>query len=1279
MTNHQDKWDFIKIQDDVIKLTVGKKIREFLTLAKQEKWSCLDLSALELSFLPLDLPPLTNLKSLTIASNPITILPKWLECLTGLETLNISGTSLKKLPEFIGELVGLQSLYVSRTALTTLPNSIRQLSNLRRLDISFSGFINLPDSIGEMPNLQDLNVSSTDLTTLPASIGQLTRLQHLDVSSTGLTSLPDSIGQLSMLKHLDVSGTDLATLPDSIGQLTNLKHLDVSSTSLNTLPDSIGQLSSLQHLDVSGTSLQTLPDSIGQLSSLQHLDVSGTRLQILPDSIVQLSSLQHLDVSDTSINNLPDSIGQLSNLQHLDVSDTSLNTLPDSIGQLSNLQHLEVSDASLNTLPETIWRLSSLQDLNLSGTGLTTLPEALCQLSSLQDLNLSGTGLTTLPEAICQLNSLQDLNLSGTGLTTLPEAICQLNSLQDLNLSGTGLTTLPEAICQLNSLQDLNLSGTGLTTLPGAICQLNSLQDLNLSGTGLTTLPETIGQLTNLNNLMASNTALTTLPDTLGQLSNLEFLNISNTSLVTLPDSIGLLSHLQILFVSDTDLVTLPESIGQLTSLEILNVSNTGLTSLPESIGRLTNLQILNVSNTDLTSLPESIGQLKSLIKLNVSNTGLTSLPMSIRQLLLLRQLTVTATKLPIPPEIIESSDPEKLLSYFYKKREEQLNEAKLLLVGQGGVGKTSLVRRLKGSNFNPEESKTEGIRIEPWNVETGRGNVKLNVWDFGGQEIMHATHQFFMTNRSLYLLVWDSRQEDRYGLIDYWLELIRSFGKNSPIIIVMNKHDVGKQEIDEASIVRKYPMNVLDRSHFLAVSCLTGAGIKELQEKIKTILEGMDHVYTPWPTDWFKIKGCLEDLQKKTPHLKYKDFIDICKQNNVIKGADQEALIRFLHDLGTVICFRDDPKLYANTVLDPYWITDGVYSIINSKIITINKGLFEPDDLQDILPSEKYPLVDQKYILAMMQKFELCFRVNKNQYLIPELLPKQEPEYLSFPVKAPCVYVYSYNILPSSVISRFIVRLRKYIYDDKYWKTGVVLSFKEKKVKALVRADLTGKFLEILMEPANGSSARIVLNVILCHLHKIHESITSLKASGKIPLSNHPEVLLDHENLTDMLRNKMEKYIPQGYKNIVVVREQLEKVELSTNDEFKKLLNMFDKSLFNFNNSNKKITFKTEDIINGLVKNTQFATLKQIHIDWHLKPELLSKSKSAQNKKIYFEILKSHFLGKESENQVQVKRKSYDVLEKEILTLIESPFSESLPLELLKKFGLPYNPSIIS
>ena len=91
---------------------------------------------------------------------------------------------------------------------------------------------------------------------------------------------------------------------------------------------------------------------------------------------------------------------------------------------------------------------------------------------------------------------------------------------------------------------------------------------------------------------------------------------------------------------------------------------------------------------------------------------------------------------------------------------------------------------------FNSREKTTEGIKISDWSCALNRKNkATIHIWDFGGQDIMHATHQFFLTARTLYLLVLTRRQGGYDEEVDYWLRLIRAFGgKDAPVIVALNK-----------------------------------------------------------------------------------------------------------------------------------------------------------------------------------------------------------------------------------------------------------------------------------------------------------------------------------------------------------------------------------------------------------------------------------------------------------------------------------------------------------
>ena len=316
------------------------------------------------------------------------------------------------------------------------------------------------------------------------------------------------------------------------------------------------------------------------------------------------------------------------------------------------------------------------------------------------------------------------------------------------------------------------------------------------------------------------------LPESLGRLTQLQTLDLSGNQLTALPESIGRLTQLVELHLHENQLTTLPGSIGRLTQLRDLRVDNNQLTALPESIGRLTRLQLLDLSASQVTALPGSIGQLTQLKELYLDNNQLTSLPESMQKLIHLDRLFLHGNgALGTPPEIlgptwqqvlrqeVKPANPVEILQYYFRGRVEAtrpLNEAKILLVGQGGVGKTSLVKRLVENTFDPEERKTEGINITQWPIpvqsEGAEGNIRLNIWDFGGQEIMHATHQFFLTKRSLYLLVLDARKGENEGNIQYWLRIIQSYGADSPVLVVINKNEPPNQlDLNETRLGKDY------------------------------------------------------------------------------------------------------------------------------------------------------------------------------------------------------------------------------------------------------------------------------------------------------------------------------------------------------------------------------------------------------------------------------------------------------------------------------------------
>lgn len=379
-----------------------------------------------------------------------------------------------------------------------------------------------------------------------------------------------------------------------------------------------------------------------------------------------------------------------------------------------------------------------------------------------------------------------------------------------------------------------------------------------------------------------------------------------------------------------------------------------------------------------------------------------------------------------IPPEILaQYKKPTAILAYLREQQEvpaRPLNEAKLILVGQGGVGKTSLVKRLLGQGFDKAENQTEGINIETWSLDVIRPQqgvvpIALNIWDFGGQEIMHATHQFFLTRRSLYLLVLDARQGEDEGR--YWLALINSFAPDAPALIVINKSDQHHLDINRRGLQEKYPAI----KGFIRTSARSGQGIDQLKTEIANILSTMAHVDTAFPASWMRVKTDLVTMQAQRHFLPYDEYEDLCHQHGIEEESSQTTLVRFLHDLGIVLNFTDDDRVRDTSVLNPNWVTEGIYALLNSDKLQRKHGILARNQVRELLSREEYPNQQRRFLLDMMLKFELAFGLPGGQtLLIPDLISKKQPEFAWDEANA-LQFAYQYSVLPRSILHRFMVR----------------------------------------------------------------------------------------------------------------------------------------------------------------------------------------------------------------------------------------------------------------
>ncbi len=595
----------------------------------------------------------------------------------------------------------------------------------------------------------------------------------------------------------------------------------------------------------------------------------------------------------------------------------------------------------------------------------------------------------------------------------------------------------------------------------------------------------------------------------------------------------------------EKQLSTLPDELFQLTKLESLSLRENRLTSLPSEICQLTRLRYLDLNWNQLTSLPPEIGQLTKLRRLYLIDNKLTSLPKEICHLINLEYFSFEGNPLISPPTEIARKGMEAIRQYFSSLQagETPVNQIKVLLVGDGAAGKTSLVKRLLGESFNQHEDTTHGISIRGWEVEADGQPIKVNIWDFGGQEIMHATHQFFLSKRSLYVLVLDGRKDER---AEYWLQHIESFGGDSPVLVVLNKQDSNPSfDLNRPFLHSKYP----GIRRFFRTSCADGRGIAQFKESLISELAQVPMIAIRWPKTWFAVKQRIEQMGK--PYISCEEYGGLCAEAGLAGDENRETLVDFLHDLGVAVHFKDF-ILKAMHVLDPVWVTNAVYKIITAEAMADSKGVLHADCLDSILKQQNgecycYPATTHPYILKLMRKFELCYDVGEDTVLIPQLLPVPEPEFTFDDKNALGFVLHYHSFLPPSVMPRFLVKRHKQIKAGLCWRTGAVLHDQASGTEAVVKADTEARRIHLWV---HGPRRKEFLSFLWFTLREINASFEKLAVSERIPMPDDPTCSADYQTLLDNVQDGIERYRPDGAKRAYNVKELLGLVELKPEEK---------------------------------------------------------------------------------------------------------------------------------
>jgi len=606
--------------------------------------------------------------------------------------------------------------------------------------------------------------------------------------------------------------------------------------------------------------------------------------------------------------------------------------------------------------------------------------------------------------------------------------------------------------------------------------------------------------------------AYSSIPDWIGTLSNLTHLKLdslqlfSDRSFVQISDLISTLSNLIHLELNGA-YSSIPDWIGTLSNLTHLKLIGS-YGSIPDWIGNLSNLTNLKLAGS-YSNIPDSIGNLSNLTHLEFAGSY-SSIPASIVFVDKLRRLSLySKVEIVVPPPEVTGNevtylqgeqalflagieaDIKAIRQYFADLKSEDespLYEAKLLIVGQPEAGKTTLAVKIVDENapMPPKDATTRGIDIEPWAFQLPDGETfKVNIWDFGGQDIYHAIHQFFLTKDSVYVLVLDNRNEN--DNINYWLQAVEVLSQNSPVLIIKNERDNRARNLNNKQLRERFSNIRAIRD----VNLGTNQGLAEVKTAIQDYMQALPHFGVLLPQSWLDIRQALKEDERN--FVTYEQYLEICAAHNLHDMRKAHTILGYLHNLGTCLFFENDDLLSKFVILKPDWATAAVYAVVDNNIIIKNHGVFTLNDLDAVWHKDYIEMKPE--LLNLMKKFQICYTGDDVTFIAPQLLEDAEPEY-DWDKEENLIVRYEYDFMPKGILSRLIVAMYASIFDNKKWKSGVVL--RREKAYAEVKENYKRSQLTVRTRGFNRDG---LLHTIMYEIDKLHQPFgKQLKVTKNVP-----------------------------------------------------------------------------------------------------------------------------------------------------------------------------------
>jgi Leucine-rich repeat (LRR) protein len=767
-------------------------------------------------------------------------------------------------------------------------------------------------------------------------------------------------------------------------------------------------------LDLGNCGLTQLPDELLNLKHLRSLNLGSTYNKVESEDYIAIyNSANNGTDNQISIEEIQ-KLGKHIQLNELFLAGLNLKSIL-GIEVYKNLLTLDISKNIIANI-EPLINLDKLQNLFMSDNLVSEI-YPLEKIKSLKILNASKNKITDI-NPLSKHTKMKLLYLNENAIRDV-SPIVGFTKLKQLILSNNSISSI-DKLANLKLIEKLDFSNNLVSDLT-PLKDFNKLEDLSAYSNMILKIDE-IALLDKLINLDLSNNNISNIPKHVKWI-NMQFLKINNNKIDNVDGLINVTSLVD-LSLSENHISDFPQILFD--EIRNLNLSNNQFVSVKDFIylGKMERIEVLDISNNKIKHLKPLAQGFPINFKLITDGNPIED----------------------IPKEIVASGNFNEIRAFFRLPTDqisEHIAEIKLILVGNSTSGKTTLSRILRNKVFQANEPSTHGIQINQWRINKrdifdadlypdAPEKIMVNIWDFGGQEYYHGTHQLFLDNNAIYLLIWEPKtnfnniiptEYPREGEttpdtlipveqfnIQYWLDSIRFYaaGNNEsapPVFLVQNKLDreEGKETWPDPVLLREYQVaDALALSASLARSKTPSDRLynhrfqifrdKLLSQIRQKAMENMQR--DRLPLSWQRIRAAIHEATDKessqktladNPFARRADesqsldghsFREACREvlsPQSITDDQIDTLVQYLNRVGALYY---NQAVEDRIFLRPTLLTEKIYQVLNKDVLQ-RKGRFTQQDVTLYFDPKAGPDEQRRkasMLTGLMARWEIIF-----------------------------------------------------------------------------------------------------------------------------------------------------------------------------------------------------------------------------------------------------------------------------------------------------------------